>query len=65
MWIHGSAAGAAARAAAGAATGAAASAAAVCMYVFMYVLECLRAMHEKDEATRKKHQLEHQGGTFE
>ena len=36
-----------------------------CMYFIMYILECLRAMHEKDEATRKKHQLEHLGGTFE
>ena len=35
------------------------------MYFTMYLLECLRAMHEKDEATRKKHQLEHLGGTFE
>ena len=45
------------------AAGAAASAAR--MYFIMYILECLRAMHEKDEATRKKHQLEHLGGTFE
>ena len=36
-----------------------------CMCFIMYILECLRAMHEKDEATRKKHQLEHLGGTFE